>query len=102
MKLFMTGAGRKELRIFTYRTVERCTGRLRSLIHALPKHAAGVYGAGKRNKFLPFWKYKIFAMVPEPSTEEVTSPITGPSCLAPGLLRSFCAGQCRVWLLSAR
>lgn len=52
----MTGADRKQLRIFTYRTVERPTGILRSLIRALLKHAASVYGAGKRNRFLPFWK----------------------------------------------
>lgn len=71
------------MRISTDRTVERRTRRLRSLIHALPKHAAGVYGAGKRNKFLPFWKCKIFVMAPEPSAEEETSSVIGPSCLAP-------------------
>lgn len=30
MKISMTGAGRKQVRIFTYRTVERCRGRLSS------------------------------------------------------------------------
>lgn len=39
-------------------------------------------------------------MIPELPTEKITSPITGPSSLAPGLLRSFCAVQCRVCLLS--
>lgn len=69
MKFFKAGAGREQLRVSTCTTVGRHTGRLRSLIHAFPKCAAGVYEAGKRNEFLPFWKYRILAMVPKPSTE---------------------------------